>query len=252
MTEAYTGHDRIGLYLSGGANNQSPSLALGGAISSRLVWGMAPQYINAVAGAIVEDATPENGSGTATVLISGDQVTYTPPGGVPGASETILGGERKILSGADETKAIRLYRVSGESFSGVLSFTLIDVMNGVVSMGNVSDADRVSGNTWYRAFFVKAHDTAAQIKLWVTTTGQSTYALAAEAPVSDSIQTIADELTAPIGVSWVNAVSEGTALNIGSLSAGQTYGVWIRKIFPAAGTIAAEETVNLHQSHQGI
>lgn len=252
MPEAYTGHDRTAIYLSGGASNHSPAASLGGAISTRAVLGMSPLYTAPVQGVIVEDATPENGEGDATIEIDGDDATYTPPGGTAGSAVTIAEGERKVLFGADATKAIRLYRPVGATFTGTAGFRLVDAMNGVLSMGNVADGTRDAGGTHYRAFFVKALADVVNAKLWLTTDGQATYHLAAEAAVADTIQTISDEETSPVGVSWEAAVSVGTALSLGSLSAGDVYGVWIRRTFPAAGNVATRENVNLHLQHSGV
>lgn len=252
MPDAFTGHDRIGLYLSGGASNQSPSGALGGLVSSRMIRGMAPQYIAPVEGVVIEDATPENLAGVGTVTITGSVAVYTPPDGLPGDGVSIAAGERKVLTGANTTKAIRLYRPIGAVFSGVAAFKLIDAMNGALSMGNVGDAIRVAGGTHYRAFFIKALANANLIKLWVETDGQSTYSLAVEVPSGDAVQTIATATTAPTGLTWEAAVSSGTALAIGTLLAGQSRGIWIRRVFPAAGTMAIKETVDLSLQHQGV
>lgn len=250
--EAYTGHDRIALYLSGGATNQSPSLSLGGLISSRLVKGMAPQYTTPVQGLIIEDATPENGPGLASVAITSGVAVYTPPDGIAGVGVAIGAGERKILTGLDVTKAIRVYRPTGLTFDGTATFKLVDAVNGVLAMANVPDAVRSAGGMNYRAFFIKALADATGIKLWVTTDGQAAFALAEETPSADTIQTIADDTTAPTAVSWVNAVSEGTALDVGALSAGDTMGIWLRRTFPSSGTYAIEETVSLHLKHSGL
>lgn len=251
MADAFTGHDRIALYLSGGAANQKPSLSLGGAISSRLVRGMSPQYVTPVAGVVIEDATPENGEGVGTITITGDTAVYTPPGGVAGTGVVIAEGERKVLAGADVTKAVRLYRPSGAAFSGVATFKLVDAMNGVLAMGNVTDAVRSAGGVHYRAFFIKALAAAESIELWITTDGQATYHVATETPSAGAIQTISDDETAPTGVTWVAATSSGTALSVGNLAADALMGIWVRRTFPSSGTVALKETVNLHLQHLG-
>jgi len=53
--------------------------------------------------------------------------------------------------------------------------------------------------------------------------------IAIETPVSGAIQTIADESTAPTGLTFSSAATEGAALSIGNLAAGATYGVWIKR-----------------------
>lgn len=252
MPEPYTMWDRTGIYLSGGATNQKASLSLGGLISNRLVRGMSPQYINPVAGVVIEDATPENGPGIGKITITGDTAVYTPPDGVAGLGVVILPGERKVVPGANVGKAVRLYRPSGDTFSGEATFRLVDAMNGVFAMGDVPDGVRSGGGVHYRAFFIKANADVTLTKVWVTTDGQATFALAVETPVDGAIQTIPDAETAPTGVSWVSAGNEAGALLVGTLSAGQTRGIWVRRTFPAAGDVALQETVNLHLQHQGL
>lgn len=250
--EAYTAHDRIAIYLSGGATNQKASASLGGLISSRAVRGMSAQYVVPVPGVVIEDATPENGPGIGTVAITGDTAVYTPPGGGAGTGVIVPSGTRKVLTGADVAKAVRLYRPSGAAFFGTATFRLLDAMNSVLAMGNVADAVRDAGGIHYRAFFLKALGDASGIKLWITTDGQADWALASEIPVSGAIQTVADATTAPSGVSWVDAISQGTALSVGTLIEGETRGIWIRRTFPSGGDVALKETVSLHLQHAGV
>lgn len=252
MTEAYTKHDRIALYLSGGAANSAPSLSLGGGVSTRMVKGMVPLYDVVVPGVIVEDATPENNEGEATIAIAGDVAVYTPPDGLAGAPVTVLPGQRKLLFGADPTKGIRLYRPAGYDFSGVAKFNLVDTLNGVLSMSNITDAQRIAGATHHRAFFVKALASSNAVKLWVSTSGQCSYSLAVEVPVDGEIQIIANSVAPPSGVSWVDAVSEGTCLSLGNLTTDQMKGVWIRRVFPPDGVMSPKETMRLHVQHQGV
>jgi hypothetical protein len=245
--EAYTGIDSVGLFLSGGSSNYDPDDSLGGAISSKLIKGMEPIYGTPVQGLIIEDATPENLEGAASIAIIGTQATYTPPDGQAGSAVSIAAGERKVLTGADADKAVRILRVSGLTWAGTASFDLVDVLNSVFGMGNVPSADRVAGSVRYRAIFVKALQDVDDVICWITTDGQASFALASETPESDgSIQTISDDSTAPSGLSWVNATSESAAIDLGDLSVDDTVGLWIRRTFPAAGTVAAKESVNFH------
>ena len=252
MPGAYTGYDRIGIYLSGGTTNGSPAAALGGAMSGRLVRGMTTRYINPVAGVVVEDATPENGPGVGSISITGGVAVYTPPGATAGAGVAIAEGERKVLTGADVTKAVRVYRAPGHLFTGTATFGLVDVLNGVLAMGNVANEVRVAGGVHYRAFFIKALADATNIRLWVTTTGQAAYTLAMETPVSGTIQSIANETTAPTGRTWVDAVDAATALVVGNLAEGESMGVWVRRTFPSSGDVALNELVQLHLQHRGL
>lgn len=245
--EAYTGVDSMELFLSGGASNRSPADSLGGEISSHRVRGMVPFFTQPVQGIVIEDATPENGEGQASIAVSGDQATYTPPDGSPGSAVTITAGQRKLLTGADEDKAVRILRVSGKTFNGTARFNLVDVMNGVFAMNNVSHADRQSGITTYRAVFLKALQDVEDVICWITTDGQSTYSMSSEgADSNNEIQTISNEEVAPAGLGWSAADSESTPLSLGNWSTDDLIGIWIKRVFPAAGTASPAELVNFH------
>lgn len=48
-----------------------------------------------------------------------------------------------------------------------------------------------------------------------------------------SVQTIADEDTAPTGVTWSTAITAATGISIGSLAAGEQGGLWLHRELPA-------------------
>ena len=250
--EAYTGQDALGVFLSGGSSNPFPSDSLGGLISTKLVRGMSPLFSSPIQGLIIEDAAAANGAGEASVAVEEGVAIYTPPDGLAGDGIAVAEGERKNLTGADTSKTIRVYRVPDLVFSGEAVFELLDRLNGVVSMSDVPDADRVAGSVCYRALFLKALGEVSQLKAWITTTGQSSFALALEEPESDgSIQTISDEETAPADVSWVDAVSLATAVDVGTLLEDETQGLWVRRTFPPSGVVAIQEQVVFHLSFTG-
>ena len=252
MATAYTKADGMGIYLSGGASNLDPSDSLGGVLSSRLVHGMGIIYTTPVQALKIEDVSPDNAEGTGSIAISGNNAIYTPPGGSAGATVAITAGNRAILPGNDPLKYVRVYRVADETWEGTASFELVDMLNGVFSMGNISDADRQAGEVFYRAVFIVAHEDVQDCRAWITTDGQSSWALASEVSVADEIQTIADEETAPAAVSWVAATSQAAALGLGNFAEDDNIGVWIRRTFPALGTVATEETVNFHLEFKGV
>lgn len=244
---SYTGSEVVGFFLSGGASNASPAASLGGIISSQKMLGMYPQIIEPVAGLVVEDATPECGPGEASIVVAGGEVRFSPPAGAAGAAKAVAEGERVFIPGGTATMGVWVYRAAGLAFEGTCTLRLVDQLNGALSMSDIPDADRAAGVVCYRALFLKRLGAAGTVSLWVTTDGQSTYALAEEEPdVDDEIQTIADEETAPSGLSWEAAVNEGSALAVAGLALDEFTGIWIRRTFPAAGSVAANEQVNLH------
>lgn len=63
--------------------------------------------------------------------------------------------------------------------------------------------------------------------------------IAIEAPSSGAIQTIADESTAPTGLTWGTPITAAAALSIGTLAADGDYGIWIEYEIPEAAEAAA-------------
>jgi len=249
MAEAFTGIDSLGLFLSGGSSNYNPSDSLGGMISSKEVKGMSYIYSQSIQGLVIEDAVYENGEGEASIIIDpDDKAVYTPPDGQAGTGVAIAEGERKILTGDDTDKAIRIYRESGKVWSDKAAFELVNMLNGVIGMSDISNADRIAGSVIYRALFVKAFTDVEDVIAWITTSGQSSYSLAIEIPETDgSIQTISDEGTAPSGLAWIDAVSESSAIDLDDstgLLEDETVGLWLKRIFPSSGIVAIKEDVD--------
>lgn len=139
------------------------------------------------------------------------------------------------------------YRLSGgagntdvnASLGGVKSST--SVGTGLHNLFDVvSSAEASSGDTEYRCVYVHNNHgtlTMQSAKIWIVTNTPSTdtsieIALGSSA-VNGTEQTIADETTAPTGVTFSAPASEGAALSIGDIPAGQHKAVWIKRIVNA-------------------
>ncbi len=255
MGIAFNGVDALGLYLTGGVSNADADLALGGirsTIESRAMTAIITDPIPAIR---IDNIFPNNGEGTAQLEVVAGQLVYTPPGGSAGTPLTIVAGETKTISGVDIEKALRVKREAGFAFEGTSSLKLVFNFNGALGMKNVPNADRVAGETYYRAFMLRSHGSFSviDIKLWLPPVGgtQAVYAIGIEAAVGETIQTIADELTAPAAVVFTSPTTEGTALNVANISAGSNTGLWIRKVFPAAGSVDLQEDIKLAIQFKG-
>ncbi len=67
--------------------------------------------------------------------------------------------------------------------------------------------------------------------------------LAPEVPGTDgTIQLIANETTAPSGVSWANGTTNTTGVSIATMAPGQTYGIWVHRQIPASAVVSAKAT----------
>ena len=110
-------------------------------------------------------------------------------------------------------------------------------------LDDISTAESASGDTEYRAIFVKntnSTDTAYSVKVWIASNTPSAateirIGLAGEG-VANTIETIGNESTAPSGASFSTADGESNALTIGNLTAGQAHGVWIRRTVSTTST----------------
>jgi len=109
----------------------------------------------------------------------------------------------------------------------------------------VSSAEATSGESEYRCIYV--HNSHGSLTLqnavvWISTDGSGAdtdiaIALAGEG-VNGTAETPADEDTAPSGESFTTPTTEGGALAIGDIPAGQHQAIWIRRTVSAAASAA--------------
>lgn len=127
------------------------------------------------------------------------------------------------------------------SLGGAKSST--DIVDAAVQnlFDNVSGAEAAAGDTEYRCFYIHnghATLTLQGAKVWIETNTPSAdtscqIGLGTSA-VNGTEQTVADESTAPTGVTFSNAAGEANALTIGDIPAGQHKAVWVKRTVNAA------------------
>lgn len=110
---------------------------------------------------------------------------------------------------------------------------------------NVSGAESSAGDTEYRAIFIKNNHgslTLTGAKVWIssnTTSADDTIEIAlADEGINNTIETIADESTAPTGPTFSAPTSFGTGLSLGNLATQQAHGLWIKRIVNAGAQAA--------------
>lgn len=118
---------------------------------------------------------------------------------------------------------------------------------------DVSGAEHSAGDTEYRCIYV--HNGHATITLtgalvWIqsdTSGAESDISIGVgTAAVNGTEQTVADESTAPAGVTFSDAaVSRATGLALGDLPAGQHKAAWIRRTITAGTTPQAADTASI-------
>lgn len=119
-------------------------------------------------------------------------------------------------------------------------------------LDDIGTAEAASGESEYRAIFVKntnATDTAYAAEIWIaansiaSSTGLQ-IALADEG-VANTIETIANEGTAPSGPTFDDAEDEANALSIGNLAPGAAHGIWVKRTVTATTVAFANDTATL-------
>ena len=140
------------------------------------------------------------------------------------------------------------YRLSGgasnadpnASLGGAMSSTEI-VSATLHNLFDVVKGDEsAAGDTEYRGFYVLNNHGSLALEtavVWIESEAAGganvEIGLAAEAVGSD-MATIANESTAPSGVSFSAPTSKATGLAIGNLPAGSRKGIWVKRIVPAS------------------
>lgn len=111
---------------------------------------------------------------------------------------------------------------------------------------NVSSAEASVGDTEYRCVYVLNNHgtlTLQGAKVWIQANTPSAdtaveIGLGTTAVGTGNEQTVADESTAPSGVSFSSAANEGAALSIGDIPAGHHKAVWFKRTVNASAAAA--------------
>lgn len=112
----------------------------------------------------------------------------------------------------------------------------------------VASAEASAGDTEYRCIYVKnthATLTAQNLKVYVNTESPSAdtdeeIGLGTSV-ISGTEQTIADEDTGPVGVTFAQANGAGAALAIGDLAPGEWKAIWIKRVVSASAAAANDD-----------
>lgn len=118
---------------------------------------------------------------------------------------------------------------------------------------DVTGAEHTAGDVEYRCIYVhNAHGSLSLTSalVWIasdTSGADSDISIAVgTAAVNGTEQTVANESTAPSGVTWSDAaVSRATGLALGDIPAGQHKAVWIRRTITAGSTAQAADTCSV-------
>lgn len=138
------------------------------------------------------------------------------------------------------------------SLGGIMSSTAITDATVDNLFDSVSGAEASAGDTEYRGLYVLNNHgslTWQNATLWITTETPSAdtlvnLALAGEG-LDVTMETIANESTAPVGESFSHDTTKGTGLVMGNIPFGQRFGWWIERIITAAAAAANADSAVL-------
>jgi hypothetical protein len=151
-------------------------------------------------------------------IVAGDISTYLSGGAANADPDASLGGAK-----------------SSVEWAGGVLHDLFDIVSG---------AENAASDDEYRAIYVQndhATLTALGMKVYVSaeTAGGAALAIAiADEAVDVTIETIADEDTAPSGPTFSTPTTEGAALSIGDLAPGESRGLWLRRTAANTGAVS--------------
>jgi hypothetical protein len=131
-----------------------------------------------------------------------------------------------------------LLSIGGIKSSAASSATIFD---------DVSSVEAAAGDIEYRLVYIhNAHATLAYqaAAVWIQTqtpSANTDVAIGLAAAGINATETaVANENTAPVGVAFSAPATFGAGLALGSIPAGQHYGVWIRRTINAGAASAAD------------
>lgn len=130
----------------------------------------------------------------------------------------------------------------------------VEIVDGVVAnlFDNVRGAESAAGSTEYRCFYIhNAHATLTMqdtvVYIDANTPSPDTEAAIGlgSAAVGGTEPTIADETTAPAGVTFSAAAGAGSALAIGDIAPGSHKAVWVRRVVSAGASAYNNDGVDI-------
>jgi hypothetical protein len=116
----------------------------------------------------------------------------------------------------------------------------------------VASAEASAGDTEYRCVYLHNANVSSQMEpaiVWISANTPNANTVVeigvGTSAVNGTEQTVANENTAPAGVTFVPAASEGAALNLGNIPAGQHRALWIRRTVTAGALALASDPAQL-------
>lgn len=248
----------IQFFHSGGAGNSDPNLSLGGVISSTRIGSQASSAVTNVTGVTVDYAVNNaEGVGILSWSPSTNTLSWQPPGSATVYSESNITVDGTYVIGGGD--GILVLSVVAANLSGTFkqdSLTITNISQN--TFNSVGASESLLGSDKYRCLYIKnthASITATGAKVWIKqlTVGPDEIAIGldpagqGDGSTTGVATTVADEDTAPAGVTFSTPLSYGTGLvlDTGTLAPGEAIAVWQHRNVPAntIGDITSNSSV---------
>lgn len=138
------------------------------------------------------------------------------------------------------------------SQGGVISATTITTAQLANLFADIPAQEAQDGSVKYRGLYIINTDpsiTWTNVFLWkqmLTPSANTVFALSlATEGLNTTMQTIADEDTAPVGQTFTEPTTKAAGLDMGDIPAGQFYGVWLRRTVTAGAEALALDNMIL-------
>lgn len=247
----------VKMYLSGGQANSDAGLSLGGAISTTRVLSQNVTGLTMDGIAIEYAVDNPTGAGTLTYTYSGQLLKWASYGNTAGIDVAVGGGGSFILKSNSSTGelVVTVTPANLPVANTTNSLTISNYQNRVFD--NQESLQVFNGHTDYRCVYLKNMGSAAEnnVKVWITQPiGATTMMIGLDpAGVGDGIntgvaQTVADELTAPTGLQFVNVTTKLTGLTVTQLTPGQAFAFWIKRTITAGDRNPVSEVAKINFS----
>lgn len=226
-------------YLSGGSSNTDPDASLGGAKGGQI----GDQTISGTMAGVSIDRSEGNaeGGGTLTYIQGDDTLTWAASGDSAGTPVDVSAdGEYVLFS---DTAGYLVVTVTNSLLPGSndsQTITIAQPRNGLFD--DISKDESFDGGTEYRCFYVwndHATDSLIECAAYIASqpAGNDSIEIGLDGGgVNDGTTaavTVADESTAPSGVTFSAPSDSSGAISIGDIPAGEGIAIWVKRTVPS-------------------
>ena len=230
----------LNIFLTGvvadGNPQASPAASLGGNRSGTILKSISASAPVNITGITAVDVSHPCGAGVATLtfVFAAKTISFAAPGDAAGAAINVAAGGTFELYSATAGKYMIVF-VTAASLpvaNATDTVTLAAVVENLFD--SVSSGQAQAGRVQYRGLIVQNNSAYTMYGgiVWIasnTPFPDDQVDIGIEALGAGAMQSVANDTTAPTGITFFPAASEAAALSIGNIAAGGGYGIWVRR-----------------------